>query len=46
VEQMHTIVISTTNKKSAFFPQDTEDGYNVIKEMQQVLPHVPRSLMS
>jgi len=39
---MHTIIISTTNKEADFFPQSTEDGYNVIKEMQQVLPHVSR----
>jgi len=39
---MHTIVITAINKGAGLFPQSTEDGYNVIKEMQQVLPHVSR----
>ena len=43
---MHTIIISTANKQNGYFPQDAEDGYNVVKEMQQVLPRVSRSLMS
>ena len=45
-EQMHTIIISTANKQSGYFPQDAEDGYKVLEEMQQVLPRVSRSLMS
>lgn len=40
VEQMHTVIVSTTNKQGGYFPQNAEDGYNVVKEMQQVLPHV------
>ena len=39
-EHMQTIVISTTTKQAADFPQNIEDGYNMIKEMQQVPPHV------
>ena len=44
VEQMQNIIISTANKHEGYFPQNTEDGYNAIKEMQQVLPHVFRGL--
>ena len=40
VEQMHTVIISTTNKQGGYFPQNAEDGYNAVKEMQQVLPRV------
>ena len=44
-EHMQNIVISPTTKQAANFPQNIEDGYNMIKEMQQVLPPASRYLI-
>ena len=39
---MHTIVISTTNQEVRFFPQNPEDRYDVMRDLQQVLSRVSR----
>jgi len=44
VEYMQTFVIAA-NKQGVPFPQNVEEGYNVMKEMQQVLHRVSKGLM-
>ena len=41
VEHMETFIIAA-NRRGSFFPQDVEEGYNVMKGMQQVLRRVSR----
>jgi len=41
VEHMQTFIIAT-NRRGSFFPQDVEEGYNVMKGMQQVPRRVSR----
>jgi hypothetical protein len=38
VEHMQKFVISADEQQAKHLPQDVEEGYNVMKEMQQVLP--------
>ena len=44
VEQINVII--TSNKQGGYFPQNPEDGYNAMKEMQQVLLHASRGSRS
>ena len=41
VEHMQTFIVAA-NRRRSLFPQDVEQGYNVMKEIQQVLPRVFR----
>ena len=45
VEHMQTFIVAA-NRRGSFFPQNVEDGYNVMKEMQQVPCRVFRDTMS
>jgi len=45
VEYMQTFTIAA-NKQGGLFPQSVEEGYNVMKEMQQVPPRVSKGLVS
>ena len=39
VEYMQAFIVPT-DRRGSLFPQDVEQGYNVMKEMQQVLRSV------
>jgi hypothetical protein len=39
-ESMQTLIVAAN--REVHFPQDAEEGYNAMKEMQQVPPHSSR----
>ena len=45
VEYMQTFMIAA-NKQGGHFPQSIEEGYNVMKGLQQVPPRVSKGLTS